>query len=210
MKKIIFIFLLCLVLFITSTNASLPLSGKFIVIDAGHGGKDQGTSYQNILEKNINLEVSKELEKQLIKNGASVLLTREGDYDLSTPNASRRKRSDFNNRIDYINASSFDLYLSIHMNYLDNQKYYGAQVFYYDEINKKLAETIQSELNTISYPRSIKKMPDIYMYQYLKMKGVLIECGFISNEKERKQLLTKEYQEKLAKTITKAIINFYN
>ena len=118
MKKIIFIFLLCFVLLITSVNASLPLSNKLIVIDPGHGSKDVGTSYNNIYEKDLNLSISKFLEKELTKNGASVLLTRDGDYDLSSPNANQRKKSDFDNRIELINKSKADMYISILIIYL--------------------------------------------------------------------------------------------
>ena len=208
MKKIIFILFLCSLLFITSVNASLPLSGKLIIIDVGHGSKDMGTSYQNVLEKDLNLAISKKLEEELIRNGASVMLVRENDYDLSSPNAKRRKRSDFDNRIEFINNSNANLYLSIHINYLEDKSYSGAQVFYQKE-NIKLAEIIQRNLNTISYPRSIKKMPDVYMYDQLKIKGVLIECGFISNYKDREKLQTEEYQNLLSQTITKGIIEYY-
>lgn len=209
MKRIIFIFLLCFILFICSVKSSLPLSGKFIIIDVGHGSKDNGTSYQTILEKDLNLAISKKLETELIKNGASVMLVRENDYDLSSPNSKQRKRSDFNNRISLINNSNADLYLSIHTNYLNNNKYSGAQVFYYQEKNKKLANTIQSYLNTISYPRNIKNMPNVYMYENLKIKGVLIECGFLSNKLDRDNLTDESYQEKLAKTITNSLVEYY-
>ena len=80
-------------------SALMPLSGKTIIIDAGHGGLDPGTTNNTIYEKDINLAISKALEIELSKVGASVLLTREDDYDLSTPNARWRKKSDFDNRI---------------------------------------------------------------------------------------------------------------
>ena len=208
MKKIIFIFILCFFLFIVSVKSSLPLSGKLIIIDVGHGSKDNGTSYNQILEKNINLEISKHLEKELIKNGASVILTREDDYDLSSPNTSRRKRSDFNNRIAFINNSKADLYLSIHINYLNDKSYSGAQVFY-NKDNKRLAEIIQANLNTISYPRTIKKISNLYMYDKLNIKGVLIECGFISNNKEREKLISSSYQEELAINIVNSIVKYF-
>ncbi len=209
MKKIIFIFLLCFILFITTVNSSLPLSGKLIIIDVGHGSKDVGTSYNNILEKELNLSIAKKLETELIKNGSSVMLTRDADYDLSSPNSKQRKRSDFNNRIELINNSNADIYLSIHINYLNNKSYSGSQVFYYKNINELLANTIQMHLNKISTPRSIKKMPNVYMYDKLNIKGVLIECGFISNTNERNKLITEEYQELLAKTITESLINYF-
>lgn len=208
MKKL-FILSLCFLLSLTCVRASLPLTGKTIILDIGHGGDDPGTSYQNILEKDLNLAIGLELEKELSRNGASVILTREGDYDLSSPNAHRRKKSDFDNRIDLINKSKADVYLSIHINYLEDTSYYGGQIFYYSEENKKLAEFLQSEFNTISYPRSIKPMPNIYMYRRLKIPGVLVECGFISNKKEREKLITPAYQKEIAKSLTKGLVNYF-
>lgn len=208
MKKI-FILSLCFLLSLTCVRASLPLTGKIIILDIGHGGDDPGTSYQNILEKDLNLAIGLELEKELSRNGASVILTREGDYDLSSPNAHRRKKSDFDNRIDLINKSKANVYLSIHINYLEDTSYYGGQIFYYGEENKKLAEFLQSEFNTISYPRSIKPMPNIYMYRRLKIPGVLVECGFISNKKEREKLITPAYQKEIAKVLTQGLVNYF-
>lgn len=208
MKKL-FILSLCFLLSLTCVRASLPLTGKTIILDIGHGGDDPGTSYQNILEKDLNLAIGLELEKELSRNGASVILTREGDYDLSSPNAHRRKKSDFDNRIDLINKSKANVYLSIHINYLEDTSYYGGQIFYYGEENKKLAEFLQSEFNTISYPRSIKPMPNIYMYRRLKIPGVLVECGFISNKKEREKLITPAYQKEIAKVLTQGLANYF-
>jgi len=208
MKKYI-ILILCFLLSLTYVRASLPLTGKQIVIDIGHGGKDPGTSYKNILEKDINLAIGLKLEQELAKNGASVILTREGDYDLASPNVTRRKKSDFDNRIFLINNSHANLYLSIHINYLEDTSYSGGQIFYYGESNKKLAEILQAQFNTISYPRTIKPMPNLYMYQYLKIPGVLIECGFISNPKEREKLTTSEYQQQIAQAITKGVSLYF-
>ncbi len=163
-----------------------------------------------ILEKDLNLAIGKKLEKELIKKGASVVLTRDGDYDLSNPSAERRKQSDFDNRIKLINNSKADMYLSIHINYLEDKEYKGGQVFYYKtEENKKIALSIQKEFNKISDEREIKKTPNIYMYQRLKVKGVLVECGFLSNYTERQNLVTEEYQERIAVAITNGVINYY-
>lgn len=209
MKKFIVLIFLLLAVSLTQVFAMLPLSGKLIVIDVGHGGKDSGTSYQNILEKDLNLEIAFKLRDELIKNSADVIMTREGDYDLSSPDASRRKKSDFDNRIKLINDSKADLYLSIHINYLEDSSYSGAQIFYEGDNNKQLATFLQEQLNTISYPRSIKPMPNIYMYQYLKIPGVLVECGFISNANERKRLQDSNYQKQLALALTNGIINYF-
>lgn len=150
------------------------------------------------------------LEKELGAKGANVILTRDGDYDLSSPKANYRKKSDFDNRIKLINESNADLYLSIHLNYLSDSNYYGPQVFYLKE-NKLLAENIQKNLNEFTKTdREIKEIPkDTYMYNKLKTNGVLIECGFLSNKKERELLKEKDYQINIAKIITKGIIEYF-
>ena len=71
-----------------------------------HGGKDVGTSYKDIYEKDINLEISLYLKDELDKYGATVLLIRERDYDISSPNINRRKKSDFDNRIKISNENN--------------------------------------------------------------------------------------------------------
>lgn len=215
MKKylcVVFLFVFIMIFSLTSIQVSafLPLTGKIIVVDPGHGGKDPGTSYKNILEKDINLKISLYLEKELSKRGASVILTRDGDYDLSSANAIWRKKSDFDNRIKLINGSNANMYLSIHLNYLDDARYFGGQVFY-DKANKLLAQTIQDEFNVqLKGNREIKPMPKrLYMYNKLNAPGVLIECGFLSNYNERNLLNSKKYQRKVASVIATAIVKYY-
>mgnify|MGYP001140707907 CR=1 FL=1 len=216
MKKYVKIFIIGVLLvsaiFINiSVKAMLPLSGKIIVVDPGHGGDDPGTVSGNIYEKDINLSISKYLELELTKVGASVILTREGDYDLSHPNAKWRKKSDFDNRIGMINNSGASMYLSIHLNYLSNTSYSGAQVFYNSEENKEIAMVLQEVLNKeLNGDREIKKIPSkTYMYSKLNIPGVLVECGFLSNTSERDKLKNSLYQQKIALTITEGLLNYY-
>ena len=203
-------FISVLILYSLKVEAVLPLTGRVIVVDAGHGKEDPGTSYGDIYEKDINLKIALHLEKELSSLGALVILTREGDYDLSSPSAKFRKKSDFDNRIKLINESDADLYLSIHLNYLSDSSYFGPQVFYTKE-NKSLAESIQTSMNEeLNGSRKIKKMPtDTYMYNKLKIEGVLIECGFLSNYNERNLLMTDGYQQQVAKSIANGLVNYF-
>lgn len=191
-------------------RAILPLQGKVIVVDAGHGGKDPGTVYKDIYEKDINLSISLYLEEYLSEYGATVVLTRDSDNDLSYGETNHRKKTDFDNRIKIINNEYTDMYLSIHLNYLSNKKYYGAQVFY-NKDNENLAKSIQEYLNNnLETDREIKEIPSsTYMYKKLEKRGVLIECGFLSNASERSKLITEKYQRKVAKVIAEAVVNYY-
>jgi len=209
-KLLIFAIILGILLINFKVSASLPLIGKLIVIDAGHGGIDPGTSSGDVLEKDLNLIFALTLEKTLSEKGASIILTRDGDYDLSKPNAIWRKKSDFDNRITLINDSKADMYISIHMNYLESTQYYGAQIFYLEgnEKSQKIAEIMQGIINKdLNFSRESKPIPSsTYMYPKLEVTGVLIECGFLSNYNERVKLQSKEYQVELSETITKGVI----
>lgn len=190
---------------------NLFLVGRIIVIDPGHGFLDPGTSYENIYEKDINLNISLYLKEKLESNGATVYMTRDGDYDLSTPNAIYRKKSDFDNRINLINNSKADIYLSIHLNYLSDFKYYGPQVFYNGK-NIYFANIMQDVLNKgLNSNRKIKTIPkDTYMYSKLNVNGLLIECGFLSNYEDRQKLITNEYQKKVANLISNGVIKYFS
>ena len=212
MKKILFllfIIMVCLLIKICySIELETKLLNKTIVIDSGHGGKDGGSVVDDVLEKNINLQIALKLKEKLIKSGANVIMTRDGDFDLSSPNANRRKKSDFDNRVSLINNAGADLYISIHLNYLSDSRYSGAQVFY-TKGNEYLAEIMQESLASyLKTKMPAKKLSDtIYMYKKLKVPGILIECGFLSNENERNLLISEKYQEQIALAIIKGIIS---
>ena len=191
----------------------LPLIGKVIYLDPGHGGTDPGAVYGNIYEANLNLEIALKTQKELEKQGAIVYLTRYGDYDLSVKNAQLRKRSDLSRRANAINKSLCDMYLSIHLNADSDTTWRGAQVFF-DDVNKnnvKLAEIMQNTFKkNLNTNRKYKQVTNQYMYRRINRLGVLLEVGFISNPNERYLLQKEEYQEKIAKTITEGINNYFN
>lgn len=197
--------------FVSAKENDLPLLGKIIYVDPGHGGIDPGAIYKNIKEAPINLEISKKLADSLTEKGAIVYLTRYDDYDLSIPNSSNHKRSDLNQRIKLINESDCSLFLSIHLNADISESWYGAQVFY-DDVNSEnavLAEYLQREFSTsLKSKRNIKQISNLYLYRKALKPGVLVEVGFLSNSNERYLLRQDSYQKKLADTITTGVINY--
>lgn len=207
-----FLFLIALALMVNGASSTFPLLGKTIILDAGHGGKDGGAEVGSIKEKDINLRVVMSLKDALEEKGANVILTRTSDDDLSEDGVSRRKKSDFDKRIEIINTTNPDIYLSIHQNIFESSKYRGSQVFYVSKnsYNKRLAEVIQSELNFFTKTnRKIKEMHGKYMYARLNPNGVLIECGFLSNYFDRTNLMNDDYVRKLSLRITQGIINYF-
>lgn len=207
---LLFLIIIISIFNVNASNLTFPLLGKTIYLDAGHGGVDNGATVNNVKEKDLNLQIVYKLKETLTSAGATVFLTRKDDNDISNPNALYRKKSDFDNRIKLINNSNADLYISIHQNIYQNKKYSGPQVFYVKD-NQKLAEIIQNTLNKyLNTKRKVKTINNTYMYKLLKKKGILIECGFISNDNERYKLKTEEYQLKLSKIITEGIITYYS
>lgn len=191
----------------------LPLLGKTIYLDAGHGGKDCGAIAGSTYEKDLNLALTKKLAQKLGEKGAIVLLTRVDDNDLASPNIANRKRSDLTNRAMLINKSKANMYISIHMNSTTNSNWRGLQIFYNsnnpNNINlaNTVNDTIKKEMSTV---REVKKVNDYYMYKQIKKTGILIEAGFLSNPSDLYLLKQDSYQEELSNLITKGIINYYN
>ncbi len=210
---LIFTILICVFSFFSSNAKNLPLLGKVIFIDPGHGGNDPGALYKNLRESDINLEISLILSELLIEKGAVVYMTRDSDYDLSVIKTNNIKRSDLYNRSKIINESNCDLYLSIHLNADLSSTWYGAQVFYSDvnKENKEIALSIQNVLRKhTNTKRDISKIIDRYLYKRIKHPGVLIELGFITNPNDRYLLQNKDYQIKINNLIVEGIIEYYN
>lgn len=195
---------------------NLPLSGKIILIDPGHGGPDGGAGDGKTLEKDIALDISFKVRDFLQQHGALVMMTREIDEDLADPTTkgySRRKVEDLKQRLKMINSSDNDLFVSIHLNAIPSARWSGAQTFYsphYTE-NAKAAKFIQDELrrNLENTNRKAKPLSHVYILKNAKKPGVLVEVGFLSNPAEKANLQTDSYQEKVAASIYKGIIRYF-
>ncbi|MBM4764888.1 N-acetylmuramoyl-L-alanine amidase CwlD [Bacillus sp. B15-48] len=196
--------------------SNLPLSGKIIVLDPGHGGPDPGAVKADAIEKDIALAVSLKLRDYLQQQGALVILTRETDMDLADENLkgySKRKVQDLHRRLDMINDSNADFFASIHLNSIPSSRWKGAQTFYsghYKE-SKRASKFIQEELrrNLENTTRDAKTSNDIFLLKNSKKPGVLIEIGFLSNPSERELLKVDQYQEQVAASIYQGIMRYY-
>ena len=211
LKAIILITLTILLLSIDLISAQrLSLLGVIVTVDPGHGGRDPGTMYGTIKEKDLNLEISKKLEEELIKNGAIVYMIRDSDIDLSSIYDSKKKRGDLYRRLLKIKENKSDLYISIHINWYENSKHRGAEVLYntINPNNKILAEKIMEQFKTNQKSKRNIKKTNLYMYKNTTTPGVLVETGFLSNPYERGLLQSTDYQEKLAYSITEGIKDY--
>lgn len=202
----------------TSKMWSLPLSGKTIAIDAGHGGIDGGAvSKQGAIEKDLNLAISLYLRDYLQQAGAIVVMTREEDTDLAAKDTkiiARRKTEDLMKRVAIIKESKPDIVVSVHMNSIPSDKWSGAQTFFTpsNESNGVLAALIQEEIrrnleNTNRIASVIKN--EVYlMKQITDIPMALVEVGFLSNAEEAGRLANADYQRSVAAAIYQGIMRF--
>jgi len=225
---LLFILLTCVIIVVYETSASErlyflpePLGGVKIVLDAGHGGIDGGASKGDIIEKDITLEITKHVEKELKRLGAQVILTRSTDDDVIAErkpgveysSLRERKKEDIFLRQAIVDEEEPDLFISIHANAIPNSKWRGAQVFFHKtghaespQLAKAIQEALKVELeNTDREALAIERN---YLLKKSKVPTALVETGFISNEEESKLLTDKRYQKRVAKAIASGIENY--
>lgn len=197
--------------------SSTPISNHTIIIDAGHGSPDGGaTGLDGSIESDLNLDIVLKLQNLLESSNCTVILTRSdenGIYEADSNTIREKKVSDMKNRVNIANNSNAEIFVSIHMNKLEQTQYSGWQTFYknQDEKSRQIAERIQLSLNNfIKKPnsREIKSISGIYLTKNVKIPLVLVECGFLSNAEENKLLQTDSYQNELAWSIYIGLMDY--
>ncbi|MBS3937716.1 MAG: N-acetylmuramoyl-L-alanine amidase CwlD [Peptococcaceae bacterium] len=196
---------------------SASLAGRVIAVDPGHGGVDPGAlGPDGLLEKDIVLDVALRLRTLLQAAGASVVMTRETDTDLSDSalgrQYSRRKRQDLERRVRIVNESKAEILVSIHVNSMVSARWSGAQAFFAEgsDEGQKLAQNLQEALR--EYLKNTNRQVargDFYMLRQSNCPAVLVEVGFISNPREASLLASEEYRRQLAWAIFAGILRYW-
>ncbi|MBS4537316.1 N-acetylmuramoyl-L-alanine amidase CwlD [Clostridium sp. D2Q-11] len=202
----------------TLETFSNPIMNKIVILDAGHGGFDPGAiGSQENKEDDINLEITLKLRRLIEQGGGIVVLTREIDEGLDSEESKtyrQRKNEDLRNRRILINGSEPDVLISIHLNSFPQSQYYGAQTFYKkgSEESKMIAKSIQEELRRVldkNNDRQPQSRDSIYLIREAQCPSVLVECGFLSNNREEQLLNDPEYQQKIAWSIYIGLIKSF-
>ena len=149
-------------------------------------------------EAETNLKIALKVQNLLEQSGCTVILTRSDEnaiYDIDSKTLKQKKISDIKNRVKIGNESSADIFVSIHLNKIPQPQYDGWQTFYKEgsEEGAKLAKTIDK----------------IYIIKHVEIPTTIVECGFLSNPEEEKNLLQDEYQNKLAWGIYNGIVDYF-
>lgn len=212
-----YVFLLALVILLVSLpsrSEALPLTSFHILIDVGHGGVDSGTTYGSLREKEINLQVAKQLYQELSEAGYSVAMNRSTDIALSDDNrwlnTRSRHRRDLAQRRGLVKLIDPQIMLSLHVNWSADSRRRGPVVLYQsNEQSYMLAYLLQNSLNRYAGTKEVPvKGRTYYMLRHSYCPSVIIEMGFISNAKDRAMLTNPEEQKKLAQAIREAVSEY--
>lgn len=189
---------------IQKTQGKLEISSYYVVVlDAGHGGEDHGAIRGNVNEKDLNLAVTKLVEKELKENKINVKMTRSRDVFL-----------ELEERVEFSNKVEPNIFVSIHHNASLKEDIKGIETHWWRDESLSLAKTIHSKITT---EKLLKKRDTIdrglcksqfYVINHTVAPAVLIEVGFISNKDELDTLKSKKHQEDIAKAIADGIIEY--
>ena len=186
------------------------LGGVKIVIDPGHGGLDGGASSGDVVERDITLSIAHKLSKRLEKKGATVVMTRQQEGDALAehapgekfPTVRSRKLADLKLRESIAVNENPDVFISVHVNSIPEERWRGAQVFYHEGghpngefLAKAIQESFREKLKNTE--REAMAISGVYLLKKAPMPAVLVETGFLSNNEERALLTDPKYQEKL-------------
>src|SRR5213595_2729760 len=168
-----------------------------VVVDAGHGGKDNG-AYRRFggAEKIATLDVAQRLDRKLRESQIKTVMTRSSDVFIS-----------LDERVAIENSQKNAIFVSVHFNDSRRRGIHGFETYYHSGDSFDLAYRIQSKLMTI--PHSANRGVHTANFRVLRLAyypAVLVECGFLSNRFEGNQARDWEYRELLADRIAEAIV----
>jgi N-acetylmuramoyl-L-alanine amidase len=200
-----------------AADASLP-KYTTVIIDAGHGGEDGGaSSAAGLVEKDVNLDIAKQLAEMLRASGINVIMTREDDkllYDRNVDFHGRKKKLDMAARLNVMQNSENAIFISIHMNSYTNPKYSGLQVWYSQNNadSAVLANLIQSSNQMYLQPENKRKTKGatsaIFLLNEAPCPAVLVECGFLSNADEAAKFESEGHRQRVALLLCSSILDF--
>ena len=194
-------------------------SAPLVIVDAGHGGEDGGTVVFGILEKDITLDLALKLEKELVKRGVRVEMTRRDDSSVSLAD-----------RVALARRHPGAAFVSLHVNRFASPKVRGAEVFistpeapvtlrlepgdrgrpYRDGRSAELGRRILEEISiSTGVPVRDVKESRLYVTREAPSPSVLVECGYLSNPADALILSKAGGRRDLARAIATACDRFF-
>lgn len=188
-------FFLILTIACTLVGNSSAANFRTVVIDAGHGGHDNGGQWGKVYEKHLALDTAYRLESKLKSLGYKTVMTRRSDYFVTLPQ-----------RVKVGNSYNNAIFVSIHYNYTWKQEVSGLETFYSDTAGRQLAQLVQASLirRTKTVDRSAK-YARFYVIRNSRLPAILVEGGFVSNAAERDRMKSGWFREAIAQGIVDGI-----
>jgi N-acetylmuramoyl-L-alanine amidase len=168
---------------------------RTVVIDAGHGGHDNGGQWGRVYEKHLALDTAYRLEGKLKKLGYNTVMTRRSDYFISLPQ-----------RVRVGNSQPNEIFVSIHYNYTWKQEVSGLETVYYGGEGHRLADFVHGSLirRTRTVDRKVK-YARFYVIRNSSLPAILVEGGFVSNQAERGRMKSAWFRDTIAQGIADGI-----
>lgn len=183
----------------SSPSRPQTVGGKTIVIDAGHGGKDHGTTGVNgTMEKMLTLQTALLLSEKLKQVGANVILTRADDRFLS-----------LSERVNIAGGNKADAFISIHYDSALNRTASGLTVYYYKEIDRSLADALVEPLSQLTgiQQRGVR-VGNYHVLRENSHPSVLLELGYLSNPNEEAFVVSQTYQQSVTEAICNGLLRY--
>lgn len=195
-------------------SAITGLKGRKIVIDPGHGGSDSGAiGPTGVMEKSVTIRVSRELRRLLEAEGATVILTRTDDTEVSYKGADATSVEELEARCEIANRAGADIFLSIHADAFTNPEVKGTTVYHYTKgspQSKLLADCVRMALvDAIGTVDRGTQTSNFYVVKHTDMPAVLVEISFISNPDEERMLNSEEGVRRIAQGIADGIADYF-
>jgi N-acetylmuramoyl-L-alanine amidase len=182
----------------------VSLEGITVLVDAGHGGYDNGAYgfISGVHEQHMNIFLAKEVEKQLKALGATVIMTRTDDSYVTV-----------NDRIAAVKTKKPDYVVSIHRNGSDNSKASGFSSYYFNpysfEAAKIMLDAADTESGFAKTKWTFNRWHLFFLCRVTECPSVLTENGFVSNKEDYALMQTEEQNQKNAKAIVDGIVNYF-
>ncbi len=180
-----------------TTLTKVPFKAR-VVVDAGHGGKDQGASREGILEKDLNLKLALKLKKALEARGITVYMTRTTDKYLTLKQITQVN-----------NYHHPDAFVSIHHNASKNPAISGVETYYYTPQSKPLAQKVhRSMVSTLGVKHRGTRRAMFYVIHHTRVPAILCEVGYLSNAQERRELVSERRQNAQINAIAEGVVEY--
>lgn len=174
---------------------------KTIVIDPGHGGRDEGAAGANgTIEKDLTMNASLLLSEKLTTAGFNVVLTRASDEYVS-----------LQDRAELAYIENADVFISLHFDSIEDSTVHGHTTYYYYDNEMKLAETVHNHItNAINISDRGVRYGDYYVLRDNQQPSILLELGYLSNPAEEDIIKTNTYMDKITNAIEKGLVEYFS